>query len=437
MAAVDAAATEPLDVLIDRAGTAVAWVARQLLGGTYGKRVVVVAGKGNNGADGRVAASKLQGWGAHVTVVDAPSVGLLPPADLVIDAAYGTGLSRSYEPPPASGAVLAVDIPSGVDGLTGELLGRPWAATETVTFGAYKPGLLFEPGRGLAGTVRVVDLGLDTSAARAHLIEQRDVASWVPQRAPTAHKWQHACWVVAGSPSMNGAAVLAAAAASRGGAGYVRLSSPGVAPAGASEVVHRELPSTGWATHLDDAGRFGCVVMGPGLGRGDEVSKEVTAALEAIDVPVVLDADGLAALGGDLASVRNRSSLTILTPHDGEYGLLTGQRPGPDRIAAARDLATAADAVVLLKGPATVVAEPSGDVLVSVTGDQRLATAGTGDVLAGLIGALVALGCSGLEAAACAAWLHGKAAMAAPRHGMVASDLLKTLPEVIDATHMG
>ena len=437
MAAVDAGATEPLEVLIERAGISVAWAARRFLGGTYGRRVVVIAGKGNNGADGRVAARRLQGWGARVQIVDAADPGTVAAADLVIDAAYGTGLSRSYQPPTVQAPVLAVDIASGVNGLTGEVIGGALEAVETVTFQALKPGLLFPPGSGCAGDIFVADLGLDVSGSRAHLIDESDVSSWLPGRPLDSHKWKTACWVIAGSPAMAGAGQLAAAAAARSGAGYVRLSSPGTMGPNAAEVVRHELGSSGWSGCLDDIGRFASLVIGPGLGRHADMRSDVRAALASTSLPAVVDADALVAIGQDLDIVAGRGGATVLTPHDGEFEALTGARPGLDRIQSARALAARARSVVLLKGSATVVAEPGGEVLVSASGDQRLASAGTGDVLAGVIGALMATGSPPFEAAVCGAWLHGKTATSTSRHAMVASDLLTTLPEVIDATHMG
>ena len=198
MAAVDAAAPETVEVLIGRAGAATARAAIELLGGTYGRHAVVVAGKGNNGNDGRSAADRLRRFGLRVTLVDAAAPPAeLPQADLVIDAAYGTGFRGTYEAPDAGDApVLAVDIPSGVNGLTGQVAGAPLAADRTITFGALKPGLLFHPGRSLVGGVEVADIGLDVSGARAGLVEAVDVAGWLPPRPPGAHKWQAAVWVV-------------------------------------------------------------------------------------------------------------------------------------------------------------------------------------------------------------------------------------------------
>lgn len=435
MAAIDAAAPEPVEVLIERAGAAVAWAARRHLGGTYGRRIVVVAGKGNNGADGRVAARRLAGWGARTLVIeagDAPED--LPAADLVVDAAYGTGLTRAYEPPHTSAPVLAVDIPSGVDGSTGEIPGDALQAEATLTFQALKPGLVLQPGRARCGSITVADIGLDVGSATSHLLTANDVATWVPPRALDAHKWRSACWVIAGSPGMTGAGELAAAAAARAGAGYVRHSAPGASHTGPVEVVGHELPADGWGSLLTDADRFGSLVIGPGLGRDPHTSEAVVAALAATTNPAVVDADGLNAIAGRPLPSPER---LVLTPHDGEYERLMGHRPGPDRLGAARSAAAALGAVVLLKGPTTVVADPAGATLLTTTGDQRLASAGTGDVLAGIIGALLARGIQPLRAAATGSWIHGRAAESAPRHGMVASDLLTVLPEVLDASHLG
>jgi NAD(P)H-hydrate epimerase len=371
MGAIDRAAPEPVEVLVARAGAAVAWAARRRLGGTYGKRIVVLAGKGNNGADGRVAGARL-------------------------------------------------------------------AAVETVTFQALKPGLLLPPGAGLVGDVSVADIGLDVSSARAHLVEQSDVVGWLPTRSIDAHKWQSACWVIAGSASMTGAARLAAAAAQRAGSGYVRLSIPGSQVPGPVETVAHHLPVEGWERGLStDLERFGSVVLGPGLGRGSSTRTSVRAALTAMDVPVVLDGDGLAAVGRAPDLLVHRAEPTVLTPHEREFEFLMGRRPGPDRLAEARAAAVALDSIVLLKGSATVVAEPGGRCLVVNAGDDRLATAGTGDVLAGVVGGLIAAGVGAFEAAAAAAWLHGESGRRRSRHGLIASDLIDALPEVLDATHLG
>jgi hydroxyethylthiazole kinase-like uncharacterized protein yjeF len=454
MAGVDRLATDPVEVLIDRAGAAVAKAAIELLGGTYGRRVVVVAGRGNNGNDGRAAARRLRARGIHVRLVDASAVGAggsLPACDLVVDAAYGNGLTRPYSPPDPGGApVLAVDIPSGVSGLTGEVVGAgryeqarsapgPGAlrAAVTVTFAALKPGLLLGAGPERAGRVILADIGLGQLAgevAGAHVVTDGDVADLVPTRPSSAHKWQTAVAVVAGSPGMTGAPWMVSRAALRSGAGYVRLGLPGVDPGTAgfppSEVVISTLPATGWDHDaLGWVERCRSLVVGPGLGgveTGSGTAGPVARLLTGASCPALVDADGLNALGSleavaEITKVRRAP--TVLTPHAGEFERLTGAAPGADRLASVRAAAATSGAIVLLKGSTTVVAAPDGRVLLATAGSSRLATAGTGDVLSGVIGALLARGVPAFEAAALGAHVHGRASDLGRSEGLVASDL--------------
>lgn len=438
----DASATEPTDVLVDRAGAAVARAALNELGGGYGRRVAVLVGKGLNGADGRVAADRLARRGVRTRVIDAADIGDCLPAigdhalDLVVDAAYGTGLGRPFEAPTVGVPVLAVDLPSGLDGLTGEARGRPLVACRTVALGALKPGLLLGDGPALAGRCEVVDLGLDLSGMITHLLEDSDVAGMVPSRLPDAHKWQSACWVIAGSPGMEGAAGLAATAALRAGAGYVRLSMFGGGdPKAPDEVVRlpvgAELGLAGWEEK--DQTRFRSMVIGPGLSTTAKVADAVRSLVVSQGPPLVVDGDGLTALAGvKLTAARS----LVLTPHDGEFTRLAGRPPGPDRLGAARGLASDAGAVVLLKGPTTVVAAPNGRVLLAAAGDSRLATAGAGDVLAGIIGAFLARGAEPFSAAAAAAHVHGRLVAGVGKGdasitGVAASDLAARLMAVL------
>jgi len=449
MRASDAAALASVDEaeLVRRAGHAVAVRALALLGGAYGHRVVVLAGKGNNGADGKVAAGILARRGAKVAVVDAAAAPReLPACDLVVDAAYGTGFRGTYEAPevPAGAAVLAVDVPSGVDGDTGTASGRPLRATATVTFAAWKTGLLLGDGPDYCGTVSVADIGVPVVAATAELIEDADVRALLPPRPRLTHKWASAVAVVAGSPGMEGAAHLAAHGAARAGAGMVRLAVPGADPddglvAGAwpLEAVRVSLTRPDWATTvLEVLGRCRALVVGPGLGREEATVAEVRRLVAASPVPVVVDADGLFALGkvdearAVVAGDTGVDRPVVLTPHDGEYARLAGHPPGGDRLAAARELAEGSGAVALLKGSLTAVAAPGdGSVLLSSAGSPRLATAGTGDVLSGVIGAFLARGVPAQWAAALAAHVHGRAAGLGPGDGLVAPDL----PELVAA----
>jgi len=434
MAAVDRAAPEPTDVLVARAGAAVAAAALRLLGGAYGRRVVVMCGKGNNGADGRVAARLLTRRGLHVVELAAEALpSRLEGVDLVIDAAYGTGFRGTFHAPATEVPVLAVDIPSGIDGLTGLAGGSPLSAARTVTFAAWKPGLLFGDGPNAAGRVDVVDIGLAARSNAGRVVDS-DVARWWMPTNREIHKWRRACWVVAGSPGMTGAAVLSSRGAGRTGAGYVRLSMPGVSADSRvpAEVVVTSLPMVGWdRTVLEGLGRFASAVVGPGLGREAATCDAVLSLARSCPVPLVIDGDGLWCLASDDRPFGAGRSV-VLSPHDGEFTQLSGHPPGDDRIAAARDLAARRRAVVLLKGPTTVVSDPSGRVAVVTSGDARLATAGTGDVLSGMIGALLAGGMAPFEAAVVAAHLHGRAAhhFAAPT-GLVAGDLPDLIPYAV------
>jgi hydroxyethylthiazole kinase-like uncharacterized protein yjeF len=441
MKEIDAAAPEPVEVLIERAGAAVARAAIEMLGGTYGRTVVVIAGPGNNGADGLVAAERLRQRGVLVTVVDARRLPAeLPVADLVIDAAYGTGFRGEWNAPSVAGVrVLAVDVPSGLDALTGAAGAGVLRADRTVTFAAAKPGHLLGDGPECAGELVVADIGLDVdhpSAPPCGIVEAVDVAGWLTPRPRRAHKWRAAVRVVAGSSGMTGAAWLTAAAAQRTGAGMVVVSSPGVEWQPPIEAVQRALPASGWAPDvLDDLVRFGSLVIGPGLGGSDPNARSIRDAVLAAAVPVLVDGDGLTALAGAggrwEARVAGRPDVTVLTPHDGEFERLTGGPVGEDRFAAARHLAAATRATVLLKGPVTIVADPDGTCYVMAAGDASLATAGTGDVLSGIIGALLAIGLPPGPAAVSGAWLHARAASYGPRYGLVASDLIGNIPAAL------
>jgi NAD(P)H-hydrate epimerase len=365
---------------------------------------------------------------------------------------YGTGFRGALEGDAAWFAertahvdvpVIAIDIPSGVDGTTGAAVGPVVHATRTVTFAAWKPGLLAEPGRTLAGAVTVADIGIDLGPTAA------DVAAWVPTRDRDAHKWAAGpLMVVGGSPGMEGAPTLAAMAALRMGSGIVWAATPTVAvpesgdPPFGVEVVHHPLPAAVDGALGDDAvdavlaaaPRFGAIVVGPGLGTAASVAGAVRRLLAECDRPLLLDADALTALARDPAPLRARAEAglppVLLTPHEGEFARLDGP-VGADRVAAARRLAAATGATVLLKGPGTVVADPDGRASISTPGGPWLATAGTGDVLSGIAGSLLALGLPPGRAGAAAAWLHGRAADLAGHTSLVAGDLVGALPAVL------
>ena len=429
-------------MLVERAGAAVADEAISLLGGAYGRRVAVVAGPGNNGADGMVARIALARRGARVRVVDAKvPPEMLPEVALVIDAAFGTGFRGEYHRPDAPPGTrwLAVDVPTGLDADVGAAGDGTVRAVRTVTFGALKPGLLLGSGPDVSGEVHVRPIGLpiEQGACGIHLVEDDDVAELVPPRRRDGHKWSAAVMVVAGSPGMYGAAGFVTQAAARSGSGMVRLGVPGAEPSTlpASEAVARVLPPEGFdGDVLAEIDRFTALVIGPGLGTASVTVEAVRRLVAGAALPTLVDADGLSALGSaaeaaEVIAARPEGAPVVLTPHAGEFARLAGHPPGRDRIADVRSLAAATGAIVLLKGPTTVVAEPGGDVLLAAAGVPALATAGTGDVLSGVIGAFLARGMPAARAAAVGAHVHGRAAARGPLEGLVAGDL----PELVSA----
>lgn len=505
MAAADRAALDagtPVEVLMDRAGRAVAWAVRHLLGGTYGRRGLVVCGRGNNGGDGRVAARVLASWGLGVRCVDLDAfepdafTAALERADVLVDAMFGTGMRGELTGAAATVAaathvaarrpggpvVVAVDIPSGVDGTTGEVRGPAVRADCTVTFAAPKPGLCLEPGRRHAGRVRVADIGIPVAiddtvvgalsgspngteapdrpdarpdgdarpgAARMGVLDDADLAALVPARPVDAHKWSAGgVLVVGGSAGMTGAPMLAGRAALRAGAGIVHVGLPGAeaaTAAGGTEIITVGLPEEPGGSLAPDAAdavvaaapRFRALALGPGLGRRADTATAVRRIVGEVPVPLVIDADALAALGGHLGLLAARAATgrsAVLTPHDGEFTRLTGAAPGTDRVEAARRLAAVTGAVVLLKGPTPVIAAPGGAVLLETAATPVLATAGSGDVLTGIVAAFCARGASPFAAAAAAARTQSLAGRAAGHTGVVAGDLVTALPGVLAAT---
>jgi ADP-dependent NAD(P)H-hydrate dehydratase / NAD(P)H-hydrate epimerase len=396
-----AVAARGVEALVAAAGTAVALHAKRMLGTCYGRQVAVVVGPGLNGADGSIAATWLITRGAHVDVIEwdhAPRE--LDGFDLVIDAAFGLGCSRPYVAPPVSSGtlVLAVDLPSGVDADTGALLGEPMRADATVALGAFKPAHFSGPAAELRGELLFAGLGIVSDASDA-LIEDNDLASLVTYRHGD-NKWDHALQAYVGSTLMPGAAELVLRGALAGGASMIRFESRGDVASSVElppEVVHVNEPE------VDR--RCRAVVAGPGLGA--DASSWLRDRLHDAPCPVVLDADGLDRKLIDDLSPRNGS--WVLTPHEGEFVRLTGGPLGANRFDDVRALAQATGCVVLLKGPTTVIAAPSGTLRVVTSGTSALATAGTGDVLSGLIGAAIARGHDPLDAAALSAHLHGGA----------------------------
>jgi len=441
MRAIDAASPVAESELIHRAAWAVSRSAIRMMGGTYGRRATVIAGPGNNGADGRRAARFLEDRGVRVSIVAPGEIDRVPPCDLVIDAAYGTGFHGEYVAPwPDDIPVLAVDIPSGVNGNTGIACHEDAVkADRTVTFAAYKPGHFLADGPDHCGEIELCDIGLDVSSATMHLFTEDEF--WVlPDFGRESHKWRTALGVVAGSPGMMGAASFVVAGAQRAGAGMVRLLSPGVSAADGpvGEAVVLDGLEANWSHTIGEvAPRLQAMVIGPGLGRREAVKQQVRAVVEADVTSLVLDADGLFAVGDTdgLALLAKRMKPTVLTPHDGEFKMLTGGAPDAKRYESVRALAKTTNSVVLLKGSTTLVADDEHVIFVT-SGDARLATAGTGDVLSGIVGAFLAMGAAEQLGTAAAAYVHGAAAKNSYSKGLIASDLpenvAKWLSEQLD-----
>lgn len=390
-----------VDALVGLAGTAVALHAKRILRSCYGTRVAVIVGPGLNGADGRVAAAWLTSRGARVDLVPWDHMpALLVGYDLVVDAAFGLGCSRPFVAPKVSieTPVLAVDLPSGVDADSGELLGEPMVASATLALGALKPAHLTGPSAAIMGELHCAGLGI-VEAFENGLLDDSDLAFLIQSDADD-HKWRHAVQALVGSPLMPGAADLVVRGALAGGASMIRLASHGDIGSSVNlppEVVHVSEPTV-------DA-RCRAVVAGSGLGAG--TAGWLRERIANLTCPLVLDADGLDRNLIDELSPRDGS--WVLTPHDGEFVRLSGEPLSSNRFDDVRALARATGCVVLLKGPTTVVASPAGTLRVVTSGTASLATAGTGDVLSGLIAATIARGHAPLEAAAMAAHLHGRA----------------------------
>ena len=456
MARADAAAIAsgiPGLTLMEAAGRAVARAAMRRFRPV---RTLVLAGPGNNGGDGWVAARLLEqaGWPVAVAPLTMPRAGtdaaaaaarwrgpVVPfstaeaaRAGLVIDAVFGAGLSKPVEGAVAevlgglTAPVLAVDVPSGLDGATGEVRGLAPQAALTVTFFRRKPGHLLLPGRRLCGEVVLADIGLPAAVLPGLGLRAWRNGPWLwrlKRPGPEAHKYARGHVVVAAGAGMTGAARLVAAGARRAGAGLVSVAAPDVATAAVLRAGEPGVIVTeDGAAALADR-RLGVWVIGPGLAP-DAATRAFLRQVIAAGRQVVADAGALRAAAGDPAAL---AGAAILTPHAGEFAALFGG-PGADRPAAVRAAAAATGAVVVLKGADTIIAAPDGRLAINDNALSWLATGGTGDVLAGIAGALLGQGLPPFEAAAAAVHLHGAAAQAAGP-GLLAEDLPAALPAVL------
>ncbi|QWF21469.1 NAD(P)H-hydrate dehydratase [Nocardioides sp. LMS-CY] len=432
----------PEGALMQRAATGLAYAVVDLLGSAYGRRVLLLVGSGDNGGDALYAGALLARRGAAVQAwllsdhAHEGGVAALREAggcvvdgsparpEVVVDGIVGIGGRPGLRPEAAAALeavrgvpVVAVDTPSGVDVDTGELDGAHVTADVTVTFGTHKVAHLVDPASRYCGAVHLVDLGLDLAEPAVEALQPEDVAALLPRPAADAQKYTRGVvGVRAGSALYPGAALLSVAGAASGLAGMVRY----VGPAEVADRVRQ------WHPEVVGEGRVQAWVVGSG---GGESAGDELRAARSDRVPTVVDADALAHVDGP------QPADTVLTPHAGELAAMTGaERADVEArpLHHARGAAAAYGCTVLLKGRRTLIAEPDGRVRVTTTGTPWLATAGAGDVLGGLVGALLAAGLTAYDAASVGSWLHGAAATLAGRDGpLVASDVAAAIPAAV------
>lgn len=484
--------------LMERAGAEVARAAQRMLSGGVGKNVVVVAGKGNNGGDGFVTARRLHETGLKVKlfllsppealtgdasakyqmvkdVLESTSLNeenlstltqALDQADLIIDAIFGTGFSGRVEAFPeeiirlinqSKAPVLSVDIPSGVEADTGKVNDSAVRADETVTFGLPKLGEVIYPGAEFSCKLSVVDIGFPPEVLKREgkldFPRIEEMASLLPRRKPEAHKRECGqILVLAGSVGFTGAATLTCRAAMRAGAGIVTLGIPqslnDILEVKLTEEITHPLPETrdrtlsarAYEEIVRISTAFDVLAVGPGLSRNEETATLVFRLLDSISLPMVLDADGLNVLVGQGNLLKERKGETIITPHPGELARLFGTTADEiqkDRIGWAEKGARQWSVVLVLKGARSIIASPDGKIAINSTGNSGIASAGTGDVLTGIIASLLGQGLTPFEAAVLGTYLQGLAgdmvAQEKSLFGLIASDLIDYLPRALKA----
>ena len=481
--------------LMENAGRGIAHHIKDILQGeTKGKRVAIFCGRGNNGGDGYVIARYLHSWGSLVQVflladrsqiegdalvnlqkierlgVKIAAIGgtdVLPAVsgvDLIVDGIFGTGFHGEVDPRiskvidyiNSSGVpILAIDTPSGLNNDTGKVVGSCIRATYTVSLALPKIGQYFYPGHGYCGQVKIIDIGMPPEAVAGeeiltNLTTPSEVKQMIPDRSPTSNKGDCGkLFIVAGSVGLTGAATLAAMAAVRSGSGLVTVGVPksldDVLEIKLTEAMTKPLAEIknrrclalrAHGSITENIAVADAVCLGPGVGRHYETMELFRRLVAGLAKPATLDADGLFAFSGKPELLRDCAADLVLTPHLGEFARLTGkplEDIQADRMAHATAFAKEIGKVVLLKGAPTIIAAPDGRVFINPTGNAGMATGGSGDVLTGVIGALLALGIKGLEAAICGAYLHGLAGDLAQKtigtFGMAAGDIVNFLPK--------
>ncbi|MDD3363982.1 MAG: NAD(P)H-hydrate dehydratase, partial [Syntrophomonas sp.] len=503
MKEIDRRATEeylmPGLILMENAGLRVLETIEGLIGELRNAKIIILAGKGNNGGDGLVLGRHLINAGARVdtfllgepenmssdayvnyNILEKMTDSLFPlrvdedldrlmiallSADLIVDAIYGIGFRGSlddFETRVAQmvnwsqASVVAVDIPSGVEANTGKIHGVAIKANQTVTFALPKLGLVLDPGRDYVGTLTVADISipqalLEDDKFKMNLIGEDMIKRFFKPRMPESHKgtYGHAL-VIGGSTGMTGAVIMTSYGALRTGAGLVTAALPEslvpILEASVMEVMSRPLPESSEATISLEAlpvlenllGTVSVCAIGPGMSRYGEANTILRSVLEKSGVPILIDADGLNALEGDTAILKDRQVPIVITPHPGEMAVLTGlavEEIQQNRLEIARNYAADWGITVVLKGNMTVIASPSGEVFINMNGNPGMATAGSGDVLSGIILGLMAQGLRPQSAAVAGVYIHGsagdRAAEISGQRGLVAGDLLNHLPYIL------
>ncbi|MCC6545238.1 MAG: NAD(P)H-hydrate dehydratase [Nitrospirae bacterium] len=488
----------PTLLLMENAASGITRAVEQMLVSISGKRITVMCGRGNNGGDGLASARQLHNLGASVTVYllsdtadfkSEPAINLnialkmgievnekgkyslrtlssrLRHSHMIIDAMIGTGLASAVKEEymevielinSSKRPVIAVDIPTGINSDTGEVMGAAIRATATVTFALPKRGHYLYPGPDYTGKLQITDISIPAAAVEKEaiylsLLTGNDMQDIVPSRQSDSHKGTNGhALVIAGSIGKGGAAAMTALSCLRTGAGLLTLAVPkSVQPIVAgklTEVMTQPLAETDEQTIAADAAETimaacwdkAVVAIGPGLTTNKETVSFVKKLIVEISIPLVVDADAINALAGSTELLRERRSATILTPHPGEMGRLTGKSTAEvqqDRIGTARNFAITYGVYLILKGAHTVIAEPSGAVHISPTGNPGMATGGTGDALTGIITGLIAQGVEPSDAARLGVYLHGLAGDIAAQEtgmaGMIAGDLIEHIPAAI------
>lgn len=486
-------------LLMENAGLSVVSEVEKLLGPMENKKVIIFAGKGNNGGDAFVVARHLFNKGAKITVyitserqtikgdaivnlniiekMDIGIIELLKKAqmeelkqelfltDMIIDGIFGTGLRgevRGFEAEViesinSSGkSIVAIDVPSGTCALTGKVLGISIKAGKTVTFCLPKLGIVIQPGCENAGEMTVADISIPEEVIKSfdiktNLIDEKIISKLIPGRHSDSNKGDYGrALFISGSIGMTGAGCLSAGAALRSGAGLVYLGVPAlltsIYEASLLEALTIPLEDNGTGVLvkkslnqiMERVERMSVVAIGPGLSTGSDILEITSTLIKSSKAPLVIDADALNVLAADIKILKERKAPVIVTPHPGEMSRLTGisiSEIQNNRIEVAREFANKFGVITVLKGARTIIAEPNGSIYINSTGNSGLSSAGTGDVLTGIIAALIAQGALPLDAAVAGVFLHGLAgdnvAKIKGEHGMIASDLINELPHTI------